>query len=239
MNTPTDDNALNQGFYYFDGDKRLLDARHLFKRLKKSKYLVELDKKDILKSPGEEIDTCYLIEKGSIIAYENYGDARRIFDWYIRGVLLFSEFAAFDRPSPYYYEALEPTTMYSIQISLVRELIKNDLAFARCFNAQITRSMLVAQDLLRKAVTHSVRWRVCDFLLIETEQIGTKSGDGNSATLNRKISQKLLADMLHINRVTALREMHSLEELGLCTMSGGFIEIPDLKLLLAYRDRYI
>ncbi len=222
---------------FFDGDSDLMDTSYLIKKLQKRKYLVQLEKKDILAAPGDKIDQCYLIEKGMIIAYELCGGNRRIFDCYEKNTLVFCEHALIERPACMFYEALEPVSMYSIRMSFVKKLLINDPKFANCFLTQVTRNLLVTQDLFRKTITHSARWRVCDFLLVFAER-ASETIDGK-IVLNQRISQQLLADMLYMNRITVLREVHALEEMGLFRMKNGHFEIPDLNLLRKYRDECV
>lgn len=221
---------------YFDGDKGLLNTPYLFKKLRKRRYMTMLERRDILYRPGDPIDTCYLIEKGAIIAYEFSSGNRRIFDLCEANTLLFCEYAVFNRPSCFFYEALVPTVLYTIQLSFVQKLIENDPQFARCVIAQLTRDLLVTQDLFRKTITHSARWRVCDFLLVFALRANARNE--NSIVLSQRITQKMMADMLNINRITAMQELHTLEDLGLCRRRNGHFEIPDIKLLQEYRDRF-
>ena len=221
---------------YFDGDKGLLNTPYLFKKLRKRRYMIMLERRDILYRPGDPIDTCYLLEKGAVIAYEFSAGNRRIFDLYEANTLLFCEYAVFNRPSCFFYEAQEPTVLYTIQLPFVQKLIENDPQFAHCVIAQLTRNLLVTQDLFRKTITHSARWRVCDFLIVFAMRSNPEGK--NSVVLSHRITQKMMADMLNINRITAMQELHTLEYLGLCCRSGGHFEIPDIRLLQEYRDRF-
>lgn len=223
--------------YYYNGDDQQLNTAYLSKLFEKRRYLVELDRKDVFVEPGDYIDTCYFIKSGSIIAYELVEGTRRIYDWFGEGMLLFTEYMVFQRPSSYYYEAMERTKMYSIRLPVVRKRLETDMIFGWSFMAQMTRNLLVAQDLMRKGNTHGVRWRVCDFILIEAERIGVRKDSGYVFKI--RMSQKLMAELLHINRVTVLREIHNLEALGLIHHNGGHLEISDFEALRDYRDRFI
>ena len=65
---------------YFDGRDKELDASYLKKKLCKKKYLLEFEKGELIITQGEEVDACYYLDKGYVIAYETVKGRRRIFD---------------------------------------------------------------------------------------------------------------------------------------------------------------
>ena len=67
---------------YFDGRDKELDASYLCRKLCKKKYQLEFEKGEIIIAQGEDVDACYYLEKGYVIAYETVKGRRRIFDAY-------------------------------------------------------------------------------------------------------------------------------------------------------------
>ena len=201
---------------YFDGRDKELDASYLCRKLCKKKYQLEF-------------------EKGYVIAYETVKGRRRIFDAYNSNNLLLCSYAVFDRPCAFCYEAREPSTLYSISMEKVRKLLQNDANFTRAVLTQSTRDLMVCQDLLRKSTNHNVGWLVSDWLIVMASR--RSHVQGGVIYLNEKVTQNQLADMLFMNRITCLKELHHLEGLGLIDLQGSYIGILDMDGLIEYRRR--
>lgn len=226
------DNSENNVF--FNGRQELLNRSYLAKKLCRRRYMEELNRGDIIVSPGDEVSTCYYLKSGYVIMYEIHEGKRRIFNAYDDGELLFCSHVLMESPSFFFYEAKEHTVLYSIAIDKVRKLLQTDPHFNSAFMLQLSKDMLVSQDLLRKTVIHSAGWLVADFLLLAA---GRKTFEKNGMTyLTNRITQKQMADMLYINRITCLKELHKIEDLGLINMQTGLIGIVDREGLIRYRD---
>ena len=78
---------------YFDGRDKELDASYLCRKLCKKKYQLEFEKGEIIIAQGEDVDACYYLEKGYVIAYETVKGRRRIFDAYNSNNLLLCSYA--------------------------------------------------------------------------------------------------------------------------------------------------
>lgn len=225
---------LNDDIFYFDGQDKYLDASYLRKKLCKKRYLLEFERGELLISQGEQVEHCFYLETGSVIAYEIINNRRRIFDVFSSNNLLMCSYALYDRPCALFYEASESSCVYYIRMEKVRKLLQNDGNFTRAFLAQTTRDLLVCQDLLRKSTSHSVSWLVSDFLIVMASR---NSRQENGVTwLADRITQNQMADMLFINRITCLNELHKLEDLGLITLQRSRIGIADMHGLAEYRQ---
>ena len=55
--------------------------------------------------------------------------------------------------------------------------------------------------------------------------------------LGERMTQKQIADMLYMNRVTCFRELHTLEDLGFVDMQTSRIGIRNMEGLIAYREK--
>lgn len=218
---------------YFDGRDKELDASYLKKKLCKKKYLLEFEKGELIITQGEEVDACYYLDKGYVIAYETVKGRRRIFDAFNSNNLLLCSYATYDRPCAFFYEAREYCAVYSISMEKVKKLLENDANFARAVLTQTTRDLLVCQDLLRKCTSHNVSWLVSDLIIVLAAR---NSHVSNGITyLNDRFTQNQIAEMLFINRITCLKELHRLADLGLIDMQGSYIGIRDMDGLMEYR----
>lgn len=220
---------------YFDGRDRELDASYLKKKPCKKKYLLEFEKGELIITQGEEVDACYYLDRGYVIAYETVKGRRRIFDAYNSNNLLLCSYATYDRPCAFFYEAREYCAVYSISMEKVKKLLQNDPNFALAVLTQTTRDMLVCQDLLRKTTNHNVSWMVSDLLIVLAAR-NSHVCDGVTY-LNDRFTQNQIAEMLFINRITCLKELHRLESLGLISLQSSYIGIVDMAGLLEYRRR--
>ncbi len=220
---------------YFDGRDKELDASYLRKKLCKQKYLLEFEKGELIITQGEEVDACYYLESGYVIAYETVKGRRRIFDAFNSNNLLLCSYATYDRPCAFNYEAREYCAVYSISMEKVKKLLQNDANFARAVLTQTTRDLLVCQDLLRKSANHNVSWLVSDLLIVLAAR-NSHVSEG-IRYLNDRFTQNQIAEMLFINRITCLKELHKLEALGLIDLQSSYIGIVDMEGLLEYRRR--
>jgi len=235
LNGAYDNMPMNQVF--FDGEIDIIASSYLTKKLSKRQYLVDMDGRDILVSPGEKIDTCYLIKEGLLISYETIGGHRRIYDYFEKDMFVLEEFALLNQPSQLFYEALTPLKMYSIKIELVKKLLVNDKKFTAACLAQMTRNYMVMQDLLRKSVAHTAGWQVCDLLILFANKTGVvKNGE---TVLDLHITKTFMSDLLHMNRITIMRELQLLEVMELCKLKGTQCTIRDLDALKRYRDSIV
>ena len=149
--------------------------------------------------------------------------------------LLLCSYATYDRPCAFFYEAREYCAVYSISMEKVKKLLQNDPNFALAVLTQTTRDMLVCQDLLRKTTNHNVSWMVSDLLIVLAARNSHVSG--GIRYLNDRFTQNQIAEMLFINRITCLKELHRLESLGLISLQSSYIGIKDMEGLLEYRKR--
>ena len=210
------------------------NSAYIKRMFKKRRYLVELDKKDILASPGEELTDCYYVDRGVVISYETEGKNRRIFDFFDPGMFIFLEETLMGYPSTLTYEALTPVKLYSISTDLVMKLWQNNTKFAFYSMKQMTRDYFLMRSLIRKEACHNADWRVSNLIL----ELATREGiikDG-VIYLGQKHKKTHLANLLHMNRVTFYKCFTTLEEMGLCSVTDGKISIHDLMELKEYRD---
>lgn len=230
-----DNGNSNPDYRYFNGADSFLDDSYFSKKLVKKRFRLEYEKGENIIEAGDTVDDCFYIKSGSVIAYEIIKGKRKIFDHYSAGSFLLCEHILFEHPCTYYYEAREKTVVYSISMTKVRQLVVNDRRFLQSLFAQQTRNLLVREDLLRKSTSHNASWLVCDFLITMVLRNG-QTEDG-IVYLVERLTQKQIADMLFMNRVTCFRELHTLEDIGLIDMQTSRIGIKSLSGLIAYKEK--
>ena len=207
--------------FYFNGKDFFNDLSYLRRKLCKKRYLLEYEKGEKLISQGERVEYCFFMESGGVISYETVNGKRRIYDFFTGANLLLCSYALYDRPCALDYEARCHTVVYSISLERVQKLFFNDSAFTRGALAQTTRDLLVCQDLLRKSAMRNVSWLVSDFLIVMASR-GCYEEDG-VLYISERFTQHQMADMLFINRITCLNELHRMEDRGLITLQRSHI----------------
>ena len=80
------DNRNSFDLFLDENSKYWFDSAYIKNMFKKRRYLIELDKKDILSSPGEALTDCYYVDTGIVISYENEGKNRRVYDFFDSGM---------------------------------------------------------------------------------------------------------------------------------------------------------
>ena len=195
--------------FYFNGKDFFNDLSYLRRKLCKKRYLLEYEKGEKLISQGERVEYCFFMESGGVISYETVNGKRRIYDFFTGANLLLCSYALYDRPCALDYEARCHTVVYSISLERVQKLFFNDSAFTRGALAQTTRDLLVCQDLLRKSAMRSASWLVSDFLIVMASR-GCYE-EGGVLYISERFTQHQMADMLFINRITCLNELHRME----------------------------
>ena len=221
------------GSFYDGSDVRIPDSDVFRRRLVKRRYLTEFEKGDRIANPGDTIDTCYFIDSGSVIEYEVLGNRRRIYEIFRPDTLLFQTYALYQRPCSFYYEAREHCMLYSITLDKVSQLMVTSRAFLMSCTVQTTRELMVTKDLLRKTANRSASWLIADLILILASR--ESHMENGLLCLNARYTQQEIADMLALNRVTCLRELHRLEDLELIRLLSGRIALTNPEGLAAYR----
>ena len=84
----------------------------------------------------------------------------------------------------------------------------------------------------REATQCSVAWKACNLLLTFAERYGVPY-DGK-ILIKEKISQQIMANLLGVNRITMVRAIKELRELGMIEQVNGFYCIRDKEKMRAF-----
>ncbi|QLE01697.1 Crp/Fnr family transcriptional regulator [Galbibacter sp. BG1] len=127
---------------------------------------VELQKKDILISPGDRVDDQYFVVKGCLKAFEidAQGDEHiiqfAIEDWWI------SDFKAYYNkiPASLYIDCVEDVELLKISKEDLENLFNKVPKFNRFFRIKLTNAFLSMQDRILSALDKNSAERYLDFL---------------------------------------------------------------------------
>lgn len=220
--------------FFNDNSRQWVNSAYIERTFKKKRYLIELEKRDILCEPGDEITDCYYIDSGIIISYEKAGKNKRVYDFFERGMLVFLEETAHGASCSLVYEALTSVRMYSIDISLIRKLWQTNHKFSIYCMKQMSRDYFLMRNLIQKECGHNADWRVSNLIL----ELAMREGVNKDGIIYLSQSHKhsYLSNLLHMDRATFYKAFTALEEKKLCSIIDGKISIHDLAALKAYRD---
>ena len=138
------------------------------------------------------------------------------------------------RPAGVNFRTMEPTELICIpKETLIREIEKDQRIIFSMF-CSVSNKFLGAMEELRGTRGHSAEWMLCHLLLQFAERYGV-AYDGK-VLISKTVSFQMLAGMLGVNRVTAVRAMHSLRDLGLVERINGFLCVRSTEGLKAHQE---
>lgn len=192
-------------------------------------------------SAGYEIDCsetvpdhCYLVKSGRIACYElSYSGEQRIYNIMLPGSIFLEECVIYSRPCPILFRAIEESELVRIDRCDLIRAFKKDIDIVMDICESLSVKFLSSMEHLRFGPQQSASWKICRLLAIYAMQYGKPADDG-SITINEKLSQQMMADILGMNRITVTRKLKELRELNLVSSSGGHFIIHSMKDLEAY-----
>ena len=93
----------------------------------------------------------------------------------------------------------------------------------------LSTKFIAAMDQIRNMTYRSSEWRICDLLLIYADFYGVEY-DGK-ILIQEKISQQIMSNLLGINRITTVRGIKNLKNMGLIEQINGLYCIRDVERL--------
>jgi CRP/FNR family transcriptional regulator len=101
----------------------------------------------------------------------------------------------------------------------------------------VSYKLLAATEQIRGTMCHETTWRLCSLLLIFAENYGIPYED--KIMIKDKLSQKILSEILGVNRITVHRIMKKLKDMDLIEQINNYYCISDterLKKHMGYLD---
>ena len=194
---------------------------------------VTVPKGTVIARAGEEPDTCWFVLEGRIVAMENTAPGtERYYNFNEEGTLLMEANALLFQKSPVSFMAVTDARLIRISAEKLRKAMDEDNELCREVMVSLAYKFLTAMDQVREGSQCDVNWKVCNLLLTFAERYGVPY-DGK-ILIKEKISQQVLANLLGINRITMVRAVKELRELGLIDQVNGFYCIRDREKMKEY-----
>ncbi|MGN0704221.1 MAG: Crp/Fnr family transcriptional regulator [Lentihominibacter sp.] len=176
-------------------------------------------------------DCCYVVKSGRVICYEiSYAGDQRVYNIMEPGSMFMEECLLFDKPCPVLFKTLDECQLIRIDKCDLKRAFKHDIDVVMDVCESLSTKFLSSMEHLRLGPRQSASWKICKMLLIFAVHYGKKQPDG-SCVLDRKVSQQMLADILGMNRVTVVRKLKELKELGLVDTVDGYLRFSDIDAL--------
>lgn len=183
---------------------------------------------------GEYTEYCYVVLKGRVISYENFPNGEeRIYQFYEAGDIFLEESLSGTEAVFINYRTDKPTELCRIKKKILYDMIKNDIQLALSFLELSQKKEQMAMQILRRSRNYSVMWKICDVFCFFADRYGEQREKG--ILIRERFSQQFIANLLGVNRITAVRAMKELAGKGLIKKDNGFYYICDMDKLKEYK----
>lgn len=190
----------------------------------------------VLLDAKEQAEYCYVVKSGRILSYEIYANGEeRIFHFYEKGGLFLEENVLFGQKSSFCFRTACETELIRIDKERMECAIRQDPQLAFDIIETASAKYLSAMEQLRHGKNYNIAWKICDLLLSFADYNGKQYG--KRVYLREKISQQTISDLLGVNRITTVRTIKKLKDLGLIERVRGMYCIPDVKALTEYQKK--
>ena len=185
--------------------------------------LQQYKKGQIIYAEGEEPENLWILLKGKVKKYKSgIGDRVQILRLY-RPVQYFGHRAYFAR-EPYVSTAaaFEPSTLGSINMRLVEELIRQNNELAMFFIHELSSNLGGSDTKIVNLTQKHIRGRLADALLLLEENYGLEDDE---STLKIYLSREDLANLSNMTTSNAIRTLTSFVSEKLIAVDGRRIKI--------------
>jgi CRP/FNR family transcriptional regulator len=158
----------------------------------------------------------------------------RIYNFMEAGSLVLECNALMRKPAIVWFKTLVPSEFKRITRAELLAAMAADPELNMDIIESITDKFLGAMDSVRNILKHDVQWRMCNLLLIFADRYG-ELYDGK-VLICEHISQQTIANLLCINRVTAVRAIRELRDLALIEQVNGLYCIRDVSALKRHME---
>lgn len=197
-------------------------------RLEKIGEHVSYPKNHVLVKAGQIPQYCYIVQRGRVISYEySYNGEERIYNFNENNSLLLEANVLFDKISPVGFKTAKPSELIRIDKPTLMKAVTEDSQVALDIMDSLSIKFLSSMEQIRQYTSCAAPWKICNLLLIFAENYGVPYDD--KILIQEKISQQLLASMLGINRITAVRAIKELKDMALIEQINGYYCIRDME----------
>lgn len=187
---------------------------------------VIIPKNTIIHTADNIPEYAYYILSGRIISFEYTASGNeRIYAISSKGSIVLDESLITRSPVPVSFRTTKETHAIKIDRDAMLRAISSDPDFAMAIIKSTSDKMLSAMEIIRQSTSTNASWKVCNLLLTLAKQYGVPY-DGK-ILISDKISQQSIANLLGLNRITTLRVMKDLKDMGLIEQINGLYCIRD------------
>ena len=217
---------------------RILHLPRGISRLEKIGTVKVFEKNEILVRRGDRPSTCYVVRSGKIVGHEYTEDGEeRVYHINEAGSVLLESMVLFNWVSDVEFKVIRRAEVICIPRAALLDAVRKDPEVALDLLQSVSSKFMAAMQEL-KAVNHfSAEWRICDLLLVYADFYGVDY-DGK-ILIREKISQQIISNLLGINRITTVRAIKNLKDMGLVEQINGLYCIRDLELLKRHQQRLV
>ena len=196
---------------------------------------IELPRGFLIHSAGDVPDSCYFIRRGRIMAFEfTASGEERVYNINEEGSLIFEASVLLGRPLSLNFKTMMRSVLIRISREDLLQAVVSDPDAAVDILCSVSEKFLEVNEQVRENACHSVRWKVCNLLMSYAQRFGVNYD--SKVLINEKLSQQLMANLLHVNRVTVARVIRELRDLGLVELVNGFYCIRSVQQLRKHRQ---
>ena len=212
----------------------IIDISRGISRLERLGQIVSFPKKHTILEAGEYTKYCYVIKKGRVLTYESYANGEeRIYHFHEKNSLFLESNLLFQKPAAVSFRAATMVELIRIDRNTLMHALREDSQLALDLIESAYNKFESSMDQVRHMRNYSINWKLCDMFLSFADYYGIMY-DGK-VFIKEKISQQLMSSMLGVNRITIVRGIKELKELGLLGHSNGFYFIYDVEALKEYQ----
>ena len=203
-------------------------------RLEKLGESVYYPKKHVIVEAGQFTKYCYVVKKGRVLSYEICSNGEeRIYHFNENHSIFLEENLLFGRPAAVSFRTACGTELIRIDRTSLMHAIKTDPQIALDIIESTSTKFQSSMEQVRHTRNYSIAWKICDLMISFAESYGVEY-DGK-ILIREKISQQLISSMLGVNRITTVRAIKELKNLGLIGHSNGYYYANDMERLMEYQ----
>jgi len=215
-----------------------VDPERCIEKLKKVGQVRAYAKGDVLAEPGRADLPAFIVLEGAVVAqYNTPSGEENVYITHEPGFALLEAQCFCEWSETAYFRATEPTRALAIERKALMRAVAEDPELALFFIGTLSMKFRWYIEHARHLSAYCAMWRLCDLLIHHAQTHGAPQEDG-TVLITKKLSQQLIGNMLHINRITVVRNFKELKEMGLVETDGGNVRIFDLPRLIEYRNQF-
>lgn len=207
-------------------------SRRKFRSLGKA---VAFAKGDVLAQAGTKPVYCYYVLEGRAMVFEYTGTTdERYYHFSDADSLVLEPNILLEQETQVSLVAITDVKARAISREALLDALCTDSDLALEFMTSLSYKFIAAMDQVREATQCNVSWKVCNLLLMFAERYGVPY-DGK-LLIKEKISQQMMANLLGVNRITMVRAIKELREMGFVDQVNGFYCIRDKERMRQYMN---